>query len=172
MGSSTSGFIIVKKDGDEKGHRATYRDFFGPLDKGSVKPSFCYPKRKEALQEEVEKMQKNVDNGYISREREMEYKTTLRAKKKRLDDINSQESAARKLFEENKDSWMKRRDALAEEITAATPTLKDVQKRRVNPFTTLKKEKGGLEDKKREYIVLSRLAGEESNISFLQRETA
>ena len=167
-----SGFIIIKKDGDEKGHRATYRDFYGPLDKGSAKPSFCYPRRKEALQEEVDKMQKAIDNGYISKEREMESKIQLRTKKKRLDDINAQESAAKKLFEENKDSWMKRRDALAEEITAATPTMADVKKRRVNPFTTLKKEKGGLEEKKREYIVLSRLAGEESNISFLQRETA
>jgi hypothetical protein len=94
----------------------------------------------------------------------------VKEKKDRLDAINSQESAARKLFEENKDKWMERRTSLAEEISAATPSRKDVEKRRVNPFTTLKKEKGGLEDKKREYIVISRLADMESNVSFLQRD--
>jgi hypothetical protein len=165
---ANAGFIIVK-DGD-KGRRSTYRDFYGPLDKGSAKPSFCYPKRKEALQEEVEKMQKAIENGYIAKEREMEAKVTLRTKKDRLDKINEQESAARKLYEENKDSWNKRRTTLAEEISESTPKLSDVKKRRVNPFTTLKKEKSGLEDKKLEYMVISRLAGEESNISFLQRD--
>jgi hypothetical protein len=165
----TAGYIIIK-DGD-KGKRATYRDFYGPLDKGSAKPSFCYPKRKEALEEEVQAMKKSLDGGYVSSEKIMEYKAKMRTKSDRLDKINEQESAARKMFEENKDNWLKRRGTLAEEITAATPSRNDVSKRRVNPFTTLKKEKSGLVEKKREFVVLSRLAGEESNISFLQRDT-
>lgn len=167
---ANEGYIFVPSKSGKSEVATSYRAFYGPLDKGSAKPSFCYPRRKEALVEEVEKMQKAIDNGYIAKEREMESKIQLRTKKKRLDDINAQEASAKKLFEENKDAWMKRRSELAEEISAATPTLKDVQKRRVNPFTTLKKEKTGLEEKKREFIVLSRLAGEESNISFLQKE--
>jgi hypothetical protein len=166
---ANAGFIIVK-GADGSGHRASYRDFYGPLDKGSAKPSFCYPKRKEALEEEVQSMKKSIESGYVSTEKLMEYKSKMRTKTERLDKINEQESAARKLFEENKDNWLKRRGALAEEITAATPSRADVSKRRVNPFTTLKKEKSGLEEKKREFVVLSRLAGEESNISFLQKD--
>jgi hypothetical protein len=69
---ANSGYILIK-DGD-RSKRATYRDFFGPLDKGSAKPSFCYPKRKESLSEEVARMEKNIENGYVSKEREMEMK--------------------------------------------------------------------------------------------------
>jgi len=164
-----AGYIIVKNS-EGAGRKATYRDFYGPLDKGSAKPSFCYPKRKESLQEEVEKMQKSLDNGYIAKDREMEAKVQLRTKKKRLDEINAQESDAKKLFNEHKDQWMKRRADIATEISDATPTQTDTKKKRVNPHKVLAMEKSGLEDKKREYIVLSRLAGEESNTAFLQKE--
>lgn len=166
---ANAGFIVVKNS-DGTGHHKTYRDFYGPHDKGSAKPSFCYPSRKRDLVEEVDKTEKAIANGYISPERIMEAKVNLKTKKTRLEGINQQEADARKLFEANKDAWMKRREALATEISESMPTLNDTKKRRVNPFTTLKKEKSGLEDKKREFIVLSRLAGEESNIQFLQRE--
>lgn len=169
---ANEGHIIIQSKSGRSARELTYRAFYGPLDKGSAKPSFCYPKRKEDLTEEVEKMKAAIDSGYVSKDRLMDAKINLKTKKERLDAINKQEDRAKKLFEENKDTWIKRRKELAEEITAATPTLKDTQQKRVNPFTTLKKEKSGLEDKKREFIVLSRLAGEESNVSFLQRESA
>jgi len=162
------GYIIIK-DG-EKNRRSTYRDFFGPLDKGSAKPSFCYPKRKEALKEEVAKMERVLDSGHIAKEHEMEARVTLKTKKDRLKEIESQEGAAAKLFKENKDSWLKRRDELKTEISESMPRETDVKRRRVNPHKVLKMEKEGLEDKKKEFIVLSRLAGEDSNLSFLQKE--
>ena len=165
--------IIIQNKSGKSSREITYRTFYGPLDKGSSKPSFCYPKRKEALQEEVDKMQKAIDNGHISPERAMEAKINLNTKKKRLDDINAQEAVSRKKFEDNKDEWMVRRKELAEEIAALMPTEKEVQKRRVNPHLNLQREKaGGLEEKKREFMVISRLAGEDSNIANLQRETA
>jgi hypothetical protein len=165
---ANQGYIIIK-DGD-KSKRATYRDFYGPLDKGSAKPSFCYPKKKENLKEEISKIKSVLDNGYVSKERVMEMKIKMKEKKERLDKINEQEKEAKKLFEENKDAWMKRREVIGEEIKENTPTKKDVRERRVSPHLVLRKEKTGLEDKKREYIVISRLAGEESNVSFLQKE--
>ena len=166
---ANASYIIIKGEGD-KNRRVTYKDFFGPLDKGSAKPSFCYPKRKEALKEEVQKMEKVLDSGHIAKEHEMEARVTLKTKKDRLKAIDAQEGEAKKLFTDNKDAWMKRREALAEEITAAMPTQDAVRKRKVNPHRVLQTEKSGLEDKKKEYIVLSRLAGEESNVQFLQRE--
>lgn len=166
MGSA--GYIIIK-DG-EKGRRASYRDFYGPLDKGSAKPSFCYPKRKESLKEEVEKLERVLALGHIAREHEMEAKVTLKTKKDRLKDIDAQEGDAKKLFNDNKDQWMKRRAELAEEIRETMPALSDTKKRRVNPHKVIQREKSGFEDKKKEYIVLSRLAGEESNISYLQKD--
>lgn len=166
--AANSGYIIVK--GESGGKRATYRDFYGSLDKGAAKPSFCYPKRIEALKEDISKMERALDFGQIPKEREMETKVTLRTKQARLDKINEEGSAARTLFEENKDGWMKRRESLREEISESIPTREAVSKRMVNPHSTLQKEKGGLEAKKKEFIVLSRLAGEESNISYLQKD--
>jgi hypothetical protein len=156
-----AGHIIVK-DGD-KNRKMTYREFYGPLDKGSAKPSFCYPKRKEALVEEVAKMERVLDSGHIAKEHEMEARVTLKTKKDRLKAIDAQEGEAKKLFKDNKDAWMKRRDE-------SMPTQEAARKRKVNPHKVLKDEKSGLEDKKKEFIVLSRLAGEDSNVAFLQRE--
>jgi hypothetical protein len=166
--AANQGYIIIK-DG-EKNRRSTYREFYGPLDKGSAKPSFCYPKRKEALKEEVAKMERVLDQGHIAKEHEMKARVTLKTKKDRLKAIETQEGEAAKLFTDNKDSWMKRREALKEEIRESMPTQEAARKRKVNPHKVLKDEKAGLEDKKREYIVLSRLAGEDSNVSFLQKE--
>jgi hypothetical protein len=162
------GYIIIN-DGEKKS-RATYKNFYGPLDKGSAKPSFCYPKRKEALKEEVLKMERVLDSGHIAKEHEMEARITLKTKKDRLKAIESQEGEAVKLFNDNKDNWMKRRESLAEEIRETMPTQEASRKRKVNPHKVLKDEKSGLEDKKKEYIILSRLAGEDSNTSFLQKE--
>ena len=166
MGANDS-HIIIKGKGDKPYH---YRQFYGQLDKGAAKPSFCYPSRKQDLKEEIDKAQKVLDNGYISKDKEMDFRIALNAKKKRMDEINAQEADAKKLFEENKDGLMKRRNDLKREIAASMPSRDAVKRKLVNPHTTLKKEKSGLEDKKREFIILSRLAGEESNISFLQAE--
>jgi hypothetical protein len=168
MGASTAGFIVVKTGAGDKPYN--YRDFYGPLDKGAAKPSFCYPSRKQDLQEEIDKGQKVLDSGYISKEKEMEFRVALNTKKKRMDEINAQESDARKLFKENEDLLRKRRETLAKEIAASMPSREAVKKKTVNPHANLKKEKGGLEDKKREFVILSRLGEEESNTSFLQRD--
>lgn len=165
---ANSGYIVVK-DGD-KNRRMTYREFYGPLDKGSAKPSFCYPKRKEALKEDVEKMERVLDSGHVSKEHEMETRVTLKTKKDRLKAIDAQEAEAQKKFKDNKDAWMKRREELAAEISESMPKAVDIKKKRVNPFKVHQMEKAGLEDKKREYIVLSRLAGEDSNVGYLQKE--
>jgi len=165
---ANAGYILIK-DGD-KNKRCDYRAFYGPLDKGSAKPSFCYPTRKQDMKEEIDKMERAIGSGYIQKEREMEAKRKLNEKKKRLEGINEQEAAAKKLFNDNKDAWLKRREALAEELRDSMPSRDAVRKKIVNPFSVLKKEKGGLEDKKREFIVLSRLAEEESNITYLQRD--
>lgn len=163
-----SGYIVIK-DGD-KGRRANFREFYGPMDKGAARPSFCYPKRREALEETVKSMERAIASGYVTEDKRMGLEVELRKRKEHLDKLNEQESAARKLFEENKDKWLERRTKLAEEITAATPTRSEKQKKIVNPHRVLQKEKGGLQDMKTEYIVLSRLAGEESNTSFLQKD--
>jgi hypothetical protein len=160
------GFILIK--GEKKPY--SYRNFYGPLDKSAARPSFCYPKRKEDLKEDIDKTKRAMESGYISPERKMEVEAILQKKEKRLDDINAQEADAKKIFEENKDALMKRRAELARDIKDAMPSRDAVKKKIVNPHTTLKMEKGGLEDKKKEFIVLSRLAGEESNITFLQKD--
>jgi len=166
---ANEGHIIIKTG--DKTRKATYRDFYGPLDKGSAKPSFCYPRKKEMLKEEIEKTQKAIDSGFIAKEREMAMKIKLKEKRERLDKLSEQENSAKKLFKENKDAWIARREHLKEEIANNMPTRDAVIKRRVSPHAVLRKEKKeGLEDKKREFVVISRLAEEEPNTAFLQRD--
>lgn len=151
-------------------HPRDYRIFWGPHDKGAAKPAFCYERRLNDLKEEVGKMEKNLAMGYITAERKMAYEARLKQRKDRLDGIMASTEAAQKIIEKDKDYWVKRREELGEEIRSSMPSRKDVQKRRVNPYRVAKMEKDGLGEKKKEYIVLSRLLGEESNTSFLQRD--
>jgi hypothetical protein len=162
--------IIVKnKDGGNR--KASYKEFYGPLDKGSAKPSFCYPRAKDSLKEDVESMHKALENGYIDKGKEMQVRADLKMKEKRLNDIDAQEGKAKELFKENQEAWMKRREALAEEIREGMPSATDVTKKRVNPYRIHENEKKkGLGEKKLEYQVLSHLAGEESNTGYLQRD--
>jgi len=151
-------------------HPRDYKIFWGKDDKGAAKPAFCYERRCQELKEEVDKMEKNLAMGYISAERKMAYEQRLRQRKERLDSIMANTERAKKIVEKDKDWWAKRRDELAKDISDSMPSRKDVQKRRVNPHRIAKMEKGGLGQKKLEYVVISRLLGEESNTSFLQRD--
>lgn len=169
---ANSSYIIIKNSSEgEKLKPQGYKAFYGPLDKGSAKPSFCYPKQKESLEEEVKSMKKALKDGYVAETRILKVKNDLRMKEERLDKIKSQEADAIKLFKENKDACMKRRDELKEVISAGLPTTKDVEKKRVNPHRLFENEKKkGFGKLKTEYQILSHLAEEESNTKFLQRD--
>jgi hypothetical protein len=172
MGTSTAGYIIIKGSGDgDKVKKEGYKAFYGPHDKGSAKPSFCYPQQKEALREEIKGMEKALSDGFVAETRVLKVKSDLRMKKERLDQINAQEADAKKIFKENKDVCIARRNELADTISAAMPTTKDVEKRRVNPHRVLANEKiKGLGKLKTEFQILSHLAEEESNTRFLQKD--
>uniref|UniRef100_A0A6M3KVL9 Uncharacterized protein n=1 Tax=viral metagenome TaxID=1070528 RepID=A0A6M3KVL9_9ZZZZ len=172
--SANSGYIIIKgaTDGD-KVKKEGIKSFYGPLDKGSAKPSFCYPVQKEALREEVRQMEKSLNDGYVAPTRVLKVKQDLKVRKERLDKLNEQEANANKLFKDNKDACMKRRDELKEIISQGLPTTKDVEKRRVNPRRLFEQEKKkGFGELKKEFQILSHLADEEANTKFLQRDTA
>jgi len=171
MGLSTASYIIIKGDGD-KVQKSGIKSFYGPLDKGSAKPSFCYPAQKEALREEVRQMEKSLNDGYVAPTRVLKVKQDLKVRKERLDKLNEQEANANKLFKDNKDACMKRRDELKEIIAQGLPTTKDVEKRRVNPRRLFEQEKAkGFGQLKKEFQILSHLADEESNTKYLQRDT-
>jgi len=148
-----------------------YRNWWGKDDKGAAKPAFCYPQRVENLREEVKSMQRNLDMGFVSAERKMAYETRLKERKDRLNSIDSDTAKTRKSLNKNKDYWVERRKELGEQIRSAMPSRDDVKKKRVNPYKIAKMEKEGLGDLKKEYIVISRALGEESNISFLERDS-
>jgi hypothetical protein len=169
--------IIVKKSGGRYGTSQFYR----PIDKGSSKPAFCYPRRADSLKEEYQTMKRNLDRGMVSPERKMVYEQKMNDLGKRVKEIDGSFEAAKEIIEKNKDGWKSRRDNLAEQIAAQTPSREDVRKRKVNPHAVLRREKQGerggapLEKTKREYTIISRAfqaAGEyeEANHSFLQRD--
>lgn len=173
MSNANSGYIIVKGGGadNQKEKPQGIRAFYGPLDKGSAKPSFCYPAQKEALREEIRWMEKELKDGNVSETRVLKVKADLKQKQTRYDKICEQEADANKLFKENKDSCIKRRDELKEIISAGMPSIKDVEKKRVNPHKIVEDEKKkGLGKIKTEYQILSHLADAESNTKFLQRD--
>jgi hypothetical protein len=153
-----------------------YREFWGPHDKGAAKPAFCYPGRIQDLQEEVSKMERNLEMGWVSPERKMAYEMRLRQRKERLDSIKEHSERVQNIISKDKDWWVRRRSELGETIRNAMPRRKDIAQRRVNPFKVMKMEKEGIGGKpslgelKKEYIVISRALGEESNISFLERD--
>ena len=151
----------------------SYKRFYDStgVDKGASKPIFCYPERKKRFEEETQGMRRLLDSGNINSEHKMSYELRVKEREKRLESMNSAEGKARESFEQDKDYWVKRRNDLGEEIAGTMPSRDDIRKRRVNPHKIIRQEKGGFEEKKKEYIVISRLMGEDSNVSFLQRDS-
>jgi len=157
------------------------KQFFKPVDKGSAKPAFCYPRRSKGLSESYDTMKKTLDNGYVDPARKMAFEQKMKTLKDRIDSINESHANASAIIKKDKDGWTKRRDELAQAISEQTPTRDDVKKRRVNPHSVLRREKQGekgnlpLEQIKREFTIISRAftaSGdyEEANHSFLQKD--
>jgi hypothetical protein len=174
---ANEGYIISKK----KGGRYGTSQFFRPVDKGSSKPAFCYPRRAEALKEEHASMKRNLDRNMVSPERKMVYEQKMKQLGKRVEQIEESFEGAKEIIEKDKDAWETRRNNLAAKISEQMPTRDDEQKRKVNPHAVLRKEKQGergeqpLEATKREYTIISRAfqaAGDykEANHSFLQKD--
>ena len=178
-----SGHIIVKKSENEKKNSGRWgtKQFFSPVDKGSARPAFCYPRRTQGLKEELANMERNLKEGTVDPEQKMAYE--LKAKKiaQRVEEIEGSFDKAKEIIDKAPDSWKTRRDTLAEEIALRSPTREDKRKRRVNPHAILREEKVGgqgkrpLEEIKREYTIISRAFQargdyEESNSSFLERD--
>lgn len=166
------GFIVVKGgDGRKNEDRRSYKQFYHPtIDKGSSKPAFCYPSRQRDLEEEVASMERALEMGNVGSDRRLVFEAEMNKKKQRLEGIKQAHEDAVKKMEPDKDEWVARRKELAAEIRNATPSKKDVKERRVNPHTVIRNEKEGLGEVKKEYQVISRLLGEESNVGFLQRD--
>ena len=184
MGSSTAGHIIIK-GGSEKPRQSQGRyamsQFFMPVDKGSSKPAFCYPRRTQGLKEELETMERNIEKKLIDPQQEMAYKLKADKIRDRVSLIDESFKSAKEIIDKNPDAWKTRRDNLATEIKERTPSRDDKEKRRVNPHSILREEKIGsgdqrpLEDVKREYTIISRAFQargdfEEANHSFLQKD--
>jgi len=184
---ANEGFIFVKKaENEHKAPQNTGRwgtkQFFSPVDKGSSKPAFCYPGRAESLQREFKTRDALLKSGALDdQENKMSYELKTKQIGERVEEIYGSFEKAREIINKAPDSWAKRRQTLAEEITERTPTRDDKIKKRVNPHAVLREEKIGtggkrpLEEVKREYTIISRALqarGEEAeaNSSFLQKD--
>ena len=174
---ANNGHIIIKKNSG----KYTTSQFFRPIDKGSSKPAFCFPRRGDALREEHASMKRNLNRDMVSPERKMVYEQKMNQLGKRVSEIEASSQAAKKIINADKDGWAARREELANAIAEQTPTRDDVRKRKVNPHAVLRREKEGekgsspLEEIKRDYTIISRAfqsAGEyeEANHSFLQKD--
>ena len=184
---ANEGHIFIKRSESEQkppqqSGRWGTRQFFMPVDKGSAKPAFCYPRRAEAMQEELISRKKLLKSGALDgQENKMSYELKTKEIGKRVDEIFGSFERAREIIEKAPDSWSKRRQTLADEIKERTPTRADKAQKLVNPHAVLREEKVGtganrpLEEVKREYTIISRALqarGEsaEANTSFLQKD--
>jgi hypothetical protein len=178
---ANEGHIIVKNSDKRTQGRWGMNQFFNPVDKGSAKPAFCYPRRTEGLREELHTMRNNLDSGKVDPERKMAYELKAKQIEERMVDIDNSFKTAKTIIDKDPDAWKSRRDNLAKEIADRTPSRDDVRKRRVNPHGILRQEKQGdgdkkpLEGLKREYTIISRAFQargdyEEANHSFLQKD--
>ena len=77
-----------------------YKMFWGPLDKGANKPSFCYEKRESDLRNEVGSMEKSLAMGYVREDRRAAFENTLRTKKARLDGLDANTERVHKIVQQ------------------------------------------------------------------------
>lgn len=162
---ANAGHIFIKGKG-----KTDISRFYTPIDKGASKPAFCYTKKIENLKEEVGSMRRAIEQGRVTGERKMTFEQNLNQKVKRLKEIEDNVNNAKKIIKEDPDLWAKRREEIAEVIKEATPSRSDEMKRRVNPHAVLKNEKTGLGELRKEYVIISKAMGEESNTTFLQKD--
>lgn len=163
---ANEGHIHVKK-GRPKDYRKALYD--AELDNGANKPSWTYTGRIKAMKDRLGSMEKSQSEGWVPPEERARYDHNYKREKERLEKILESKEKADKWFEENKDYAAQRREELAEHIKEGMHSKTDGMGKKVNPHTVLKREKGGLEEAKREFMVLSKGLGEESNITFLQK---
>jgi hypothetical protein len=183
---ANEGHIFIKRPETEKPKQTSGRwgvkQFFRPVDKGSNKPAFCYPRRAEGLAEEYEQRKRTLDSGAMDgTENKMQYEMRTKQIGERVDLIKESFDGAREIIDKAPDAWRTRMNTLAKEIKERMPSRDDVIRRRVNPHTNLKNEKVGmgedrpLEQVKKEYTVIARAfqaRGDEAeaNSSFLQKD--
>ena len=78
---ANEGHIIVKgsKKGEPRrgGDPASTSRFFMPIDEGSAKPAFCFPRRIETYEADVRKMERALNEGQVAPDRKMEFKYNL-----------------------------------------------------------------------------------------------
>jgi hypothetical protein len=179
---ANAGHIIIKKDKETKREgRYGMGQFFNPVDKGSAKPAFCYPRRTAGLREELSQMERVLKEGQVDPERKMAFELKAKQISDRMEEIDDSFKNAKDIIDKDPDAWKTRRDNIAGEISDRMPTRDDVHKRRVNPHAVLRQDKEGgsgnrpLEELKREYTIISRAFQargdfEEANHSFLQKD--
>jgi hypothetical protein len=181
---ANEGHILIKSSESDKpknSGRWGVRQFFTPVDKGSAKPAFCYPRRTQGLKEELAQMERNIRDGNVDPQQKMSYDLKAKKIRQRVGDIDQSFEKAKEIIDKAPDAWKTRLQTLSAEIAERTPSREDKRKRRVNPHGVLREEKVGsqgkrpLEEIKREYTVIARAFQargdyEESNHSFLEKD--
>ena len=156
--------------------RTTYPTFYGTHDKGSKFPAWTSPKRVEELSDQAKAYKEALDKNQVSSDMRPQVENKYKMISERLGSIVNSWDETQKFVNENEDKLNKRRKELAKEIGDLTPPRQMEKEHRVNPHTVLRREKEPdekgltLDDKKSEYILISRALGEESNVGFLQKE--
>jgi len=182
---ANEGHIIIKGGSEKPRQNNSGRwgtnQFFTPVDKGSAKPAFCYPRRTQGLKEELAQMERNIRDGNVDPQQKMSYDLKAKKIRERVSMIDQSFEKAKEIIDKAPDAWKTRLQTLSAEIAERTPSREDKRKRRVNPHGVLREEKVGsqgkrpLEEIKREYTVIARAFQargdyEESNHSFLEKD--
>ena len=161
------GHIIIKKGSG----KTDINRFYSNFDRHDSKPACCYPKRRDDFAATVRRMERNLEKGMVPGDAIDGYTQKLKKHKDRLTQIDDSRVRADDIVKKDRDVLTKRYEELAEYITANTiPREIENDIRRVNPHTNLKKEMAGLGKFRKEYTILGRVLGLESNTDFLKRD--
>lgn len=172
--------IIIKSE-----PKRSMRQFFFPHDKGSGRPAFCYPENISSLKEDTEKLEKLIQSRMIHPSHELEAKDRLRQLKGRLKEIEKQQHEVKTEMSKNREFFTSRREELAVLIREHTPSKSQRKLKKVSGREIYAREKGlkgklpallhggetfTLEEAKREFMMLSKALGEDSDISHVEKD--
>ena len=150
-----------------KGENRNWKDFFGPVSKGSAKPAFTSPSRVDGIKAERDHLKKQLDSGLIHPSRRMEIEERLTHYNERVDKFRDEKDAAKELYMQDRDHWDTREKDLRKEIEDSIPPAKMIEKKKVNPHVIFKAEQGGLKEKKLEWQTIRSLQEEDTDLTYL-----
>ena len=170
----STGLQILEKEG--KKSKKNLAHYFNPIDKGSSKPAWYYSAQIDEEKEWIRRAERELKEQTIPMEKIAELKVQLKVRKDKYEEIMKSKDASEKLVNTDKDKAFKRHTELEEIIKESMFTrdemhYRDKHGRRHRTVDPREEAERGIHRNHliKEYTILGRLLGENTNIEALRR---